>query len=303
MSGAALERVRLRDGRALVVKRVTPATDLTLGLTGGAVAGEFLLWRSGALDLLPPGVGHAVVDGWLEGDTTVLVMRDLGDTMLTWDDRLSTARCRWMVDRIAALHQRFLDDPPVAVVPLEPVLGLFAPTRIARLAGENELIAAALRGWEYFPDHVPVDVAEPVLTLLEDPRALAAALKACPVTLVHGDLATVNMAVDGDDLVLIDWAMPTAAPGALDIARFLVGCASVVEPTREQVIERYARAAGPAYDATAMRLSLLAALVWLGWNKALDIVESSDEAFRDRERADLDWWVSEARKTLETGAL
>jgi hypothetical protein len=32
-------------------------------------------------------------------------------------------------------------------------------------------------------------------------------------------------------------------------------------------------AAGPAYDRTAMRLSLLASLVWLGWNKDLDAAE------------------------------
>ena len=34
-SGAGLERVRLADGRALVVKRFTPGTDLTLAVTGG----------------------------------------------------------------------------------------------------------------------------------------------------------------------------------------------------------------------------------------------------------------------------
>ena len=78
-SGAGLEHVRLADGSEFVVKRVTPTSDLTLALTGGTVAPEYLLWRSGALDRLPPGVGHAVVDAWVEGDTTVIVMDDLGD--------------------------------------------------------------------------------------------------------------------------------------------------------------------------------------------------------------------------------
>jgi hypothetical protein len=52
-----------------------------------------------------------------------------------------------------------------------------------------------------------------------------------------------------------------------------------------------------------MRLALLAALVWLGWNKALDAAEHPDPAKRERERADLDWWVAQGRRTLAAGLL
>lgn len=303
-SGAALERVRLADGRALMVKRVTAESDLTLRLTGGTVAREYLLWRAGVLDRLPRGVTHAVVDGWLDGEATVLVMRDLGPAVLTWDDRLDAARCRWTMERVAALHRHFLGQELDGTGALEPMLGLFSPQLMRPLAeAGNELAVASVRGWEYFPELVPADVAGPVLSLLADPRPLADGLRARPATLVHGDLATVNMAFEGDDLVLLDWAMPTAAPGALDVARFLVGCASVVEASREDVIGMYAEAAGPAYDDTAMRLALLSALVWLGWNKALDIVEGDDESFRARETADLAWWVARARAALGEGDL
>jgi hypothetical protein len=111
------------------------------------------------------------------------------------------------------------------------------------------------------------------------------------------------MAFEPDRLVLLDWAMPTVAPGALDIARFVAGCSSVVEPSREEVLAAYARAAGPAYDERSMRLALLAGLVWLGWNKALDAAEHPDPAIREREAQDLDWWVHEARTTLESGVI
>ncbi len=307
LSGASLERVRLADGRALVVKRVTPATDLTLGLIGGTVAAELTLWQSGALDRLPDGVAHALVDGWTEGEeTSVIVMRDLGASVLSWDDRLDAERCRWVLDRVVALHERFLGDPPTAVVPLRPVLELFSPARIRAAADTgSRLCAAALRGWEYFADPalVPADVADAVLALLADARPLADALQARPLTLAHGDLATVNMAVQGDDLVLLDWAMPVAAPGALDIARLLVGCGHVLDPDLDALLALHREAAGAAYDAKAMRLALLAAAVWLGWNKTLDVVESTDEAVRARERASLDWWVAEVRKTLDEGVL
>ncbi len=303
-SGAGLERVRLADGRALVVKRVAPGSDFTLELTGGGPGREYLLWRSGVLDRLPAGVAHAVVDAWLEDETTVVVMRDLGDAVLTWQDRLAADRAFWVMDRLAALHRQFLGAPPPGLAPLDLVLGLFAPRRIRGLAAQgSELMGLVLRGWELFADLVPADVADPVFALLDDASPLAKALAAGPVTMTHGDVATVNMAFEGDDLVLIDWAMPTSAPGALDVARFLAGCASVVEPSREQLLAAYRRAAGPAADETSLRLSLLSGLVWLGWNKALDAAEHPDPATRRREQADLDWWVREARTTLESGGL
>ena len=59
--------------------------------------------------------------------------------------------------------------------------------------------------------------------------------------------------------------------------------------------------AGPAYDDAAMRLGLLAGICWLGWNKALDIVEHPDQAVRERERAALPWWLHQAELAFETG--
>ncbi|MET1060486.1 MAG: hypothetical protein ABWX84_12870 [Nocardioides sp.] len=303
-SGAGLERVRLGDGRALVVKRLTTETDLMLAVTGGSVGWEHTLWRSGALDRLPPHVGHAIVDTWVEGETTVIAMRDLGEDVLTWARHLDASECRWMLERVAALHRRFLHHPPEGLVPLGRLLSLFSPARLAAAPdSDNDLVSLALRGWEMFEDSVPADVAGPVLDLLADVRPLGAALEERPCTLVHGDLATVNMAFRGDDLLLLDWGMPSAAPGAVDIARFVAGCSSVVAMTREELLATYRRAAGPAYDETAMGLGLLSGLVWLGWNKALDATENPDPEIRVRERADLDWWVREARTTLESGAL
>jgi len=304
-SGAGLERVRTADGSSYVVKRVTAESDLLHALLGGGPAREYLLWRDGALDRLPDGVAHAVVDAWCEDDTTVIVMRDLGDRVLGWEDRLSADRTRWVLRRAGSLHRAFLDDPPRAVAPLAPVLDQFAPHRIGSVvSGDNPLPELAGRGWAHFADLVPVDVAGPVFAVLADVRPYADALLAAgPITLVHGDLATVNMALDGDDLVLLDWAMPVAAPGPLDVARFIAGCSSVVDLSREEMLAAYRDAAGPAYDETAMRLALLLGLVWLGWNKALDAVEHPDPVIRARERDDLDWWVAQARTTLESGVI
>jgi thiamine kinase-like enzyme len=304
MSGAGLERVRLADGRRLVVKRITPQTDLTLRLTGEAVSGEYFLWRAGALHRLPAGVGHALVDAWVEDEVTVLVMRDLGDAVLTWRDRLDADQTRMVLDRVARLHRSFLGEPPADLCPLEHVLDLFAPHRIGALAEEgNELARLTLRGWELFAELVDDEVVAPVLRLLADVRPLAGALLQGPVTLLHGDLATVNMALEDGDLVLLDWTLATAGPGVLDVARFLAGCSSVVGLEREQVLSAYELAAGPAHDRASVPAALLAGLLWLGWNKALDAAENPDEGVREREAADLDWWVRRAREALEEGVV
>lgn len=303
-SGAGLERIVLADGRSLVVKRITPRSDLTLSLTGGTVGRECLMFQSGVLDRLPEGIGHAVVDAWVEDETTVVVMRDLGDAVLTWDDRLPAGMTAWMVERVATMHRAFLGEPPEGLAPLDRVLDLFSPRRIGNLAAfGNELMMQAMRGWEIFGTTVPVDVAMPVLSLLDDVTPLVEAMQRCPLTLVHADLATVNMAFEKDRLVLIDWAMPTAAPGALDIVRFIAGCSSATDLGRDEILDCYARAAGPAYDETAMNLSLVAGLMWLGWNKAWDTYEHPDPAVRRRERDDLAWWVTKVRAALATGVL
>jgi Ecdysteroid kinase-like family len=304
MSGAGLERVRLADGRRFVVKRVSPRTDITLRLVGGSVSGEYSLWRTGALDRLPAGVSHALVDGWVEDDVTVIVMRDLGDTVFGWGDRLGADQTRLVMDRIARLHLEFLDDPPQGLAPLETVLDSFAPHRMTGFADEGiELARFVLRGWELFQEQVEPDVAEPVMGLLADVQPLAEALLRGPPTLLHADLATVNMALEGDDVVLLDWALASVGPGALDAARFVVSCAPALGLSREDTLAAYEQAAGPAVDKDSMSAALLAGLLWLGWNKALDAADHTDPAKRAREAADLDWWVGQARMALEQGVV
>src|SRR4051812_17133047 len=171
-SGAALERVVLDDGRHLVLKRLSPSTDLLMALTGDAVGREYLLYSAGWLDRLPHGTGHALVGAWIETDCTVLLMRDLGGTVLTWSDRVDSAQCRWLLRRIAAFHDAFVHLDPAgapagALTPLGVLLGLFAPDRLAPHViggsdGDNPLAAVALRGWEIFDDVAPADVVASV---------------------------------------------------------------------------------------------------------------------------------------------
>jgi hypothetical protein len=300
-SGASIERVVLDDGTRLVVKLSRPDSDITLQLTGG-IDRERLLWSAGVLDRLGDGVGHAIIDAWDDDGVTVTVMRDLGDAVPGWTRRLSRDECRQVCDALASLHRTFVDAPPADLCTLETRLAVLSPNGVGALTGTtNPLPPLVARGWELFAEVVDRDVAGAVAAVHRDPGPLADALRRGPVTMLHADLWLVNLALLDSEVVLLDWAIATVGPAALDMAVLVTGAAAHVDATREQMIDDFRAASGDLTDDATMELALLAGLADMGWNKALDAVEHDDPAMRARERADLDWWVARARRTLDAG--
>ncbi len=301
-SGAALERVRLADGSHLVVKRMFSSADLTMRFSGDDVGRELVLWETGVLERLPSGIGHAVVGGWRDGDEVVVVMRDLGDAVITWDRPIGRAECRRLFAAAASLHAAFAGERVDGLCPLERRLSLFAPRTLRTVPhGEHPLVDAALAGWERFAELVPTDVADAVAAIHDDAGALAALLSARGTTLVHGDLWLVNAAFEADEVVLLDWGLATEAPGAVEFATFLMG-ASGVAVSRDDLLDDIRLTAGDGHDETALRLALLGSVADLGWNKALDAT-GDDDVVRERETAELGWWVDQARHALDLGML
>jgi hypothetical protein len=317
-SGATLERVFLADGSRVIVKRFDPSVDLVMRLTGDTRGREVDLFRRGTLDRLPATVLHPIMDAWYDDDGRgVLVMRDLGGAVLNWKSIVSRKQATMMFGAMADLHTAFLGSAPQGLTPLGSALDMFEPRRIRPYAGET-LVDYALRGWEYWPEVAPGEVGEWVLALAQDTAPLTAACLALPTTLLHGDLATVNMAFEPgrpECLTLIDWGLAAAGPAEVDIGRLLAGCAHLFGPVGERtesetivtrlddLVALQREAAGPAYDEAALRLGLLAGITWLGWNKALDIVEHPDPAVRERERVALPWWLHQAELAFETGLI
>jgi hypothetical protein len=303
-SGARLERIVLDDGTRLVVKRTSSAVDLVMRLHRAAVSREYELWREGILGRLPRGVGHAILGAWVDGDDTVLVMRDLGDAVVGWEHRLSRQSWRHILRGATAVHRAFQGAAVGGLCPLVDRISLFAPWRMApeRDAG-NLLAAAVLGGWERFAEIVTADVAEAVFGVLERPDRLGATLSERAATLLHGDLWLVNVALEADQLTLLDWDLATWGPPALEFALFLNGNSSQIDATRDELVDDFRSVWGDEHDEVALRLALFAGLADLGWNKALDAVEHDDGTVRARARAELDWWVAQARRTLELGLL
>ena len=130
---------------------------------------------------------------------------------------------------------------------------------------------------------------ETVRGLLADPGPLLRALEATPQTLVHGDWKAGNLGVAADGrTILLDWAIPGAAPPCSDLAWYLALNARRLPQRREEVIAGYRRALEGHGIAThprfpgQMALCLLGVVVQFGWEKALG---------DDAEQA---WWEQRA---------
>lgn len=298
-SGATIERIVLADGTSLILKAATAGADITVAMTGG-VQRERSLWDSGALARLSGPVGHAILDVWAEGDVTFTLMRDLGAAVPGWDRVLSRAECSQILEAITAVHATFVGDLPADLCPLPTRVGLLSPGKLRPLIGQHPLAEPIVHGWECFAELTPPDLLAAVTQLHDDPSPLVTAMLGGPITLVHADLWIVNLALESDRVVVLDWAIATAGPPALDLAVFLTGSAANVTPTREDLIAEFV-ARSALTDARAVELALLFGLLDMGWNKALDALEHDDPAIRERERADLRWWQERATEALDRG--
>jgi hypothetical protein len=194
------------------------------------------------------------------------------------------------------MHATFLDDVPADLCPLETRLGLLGRDSMSSLPpGVGDGLPEAIsHGWDCFEQLVSPAVANAVFAVHADPSALAAWLRATgPSTMCHADLWLVNLALEYDQVTLLDWAIATEAPPVLDLAIFLTGSAANMAPSREAAIAAFQRVS-PSCSDDAVAAGLLYGLCEMGWNKAMDALEHDDPAMRERERADLDWWVAHA---------
>ena len=110
-SGNRLDRLVLRDGRALIAKRIVPGADW-LGRTTRDRGREALLQVEGAYARMPDRVDPAVVAAEREGDAWWIVMRDVSDELVDDSTPLTREQNRFVLDSAALVWEEFWDDAP-----------------------------------------------------------------------------------------------------------------------------------------------------------------------------------------------
>jgi hypothetical protein len=281
-----------------VIKHIRP-NDWLVAATGGT-SRLYDVWKTGAFARVPQPIDHAMLAMEEHGDGWIVVMRDVSDGVLDEGRVLSRSESRRILEATDALHAEFWGEQTPGALPLLERYSVMTPKGAAFAEHLNTPIPALIRrGWELFGDVAPADVTDQMHALLDEPASLVRAFGDSPTTLIHGDVRLHNLGLSDERVIMLDWEVVGTAPPAVDIAWYLIISATRIDASREQVIDDYRDIAGERFDARAWELACIGALMWLGWNKAVDIVDNPDPAIRAQERADLDWWIARVRQAFE----
>lgn len=299
-SGSAFERITMADGSTCVLKHVHIDWDWTMRFNGDVGCNPAQVWASGLMDVLPERIDHGVVGvatGLGRGGLgAAILMRDLRDAIVPpGHDVLPLDQHLSYIDDMATLSARTLgwrDD--VGLVPLGNRWTWFNHASLqveAERGWPHPVPKIAFDGWTRFAERAPADVLTMIDDLRRDPSPLVARVQETPQSFVHGDwkLANVGTAADGRT-VLIDWTYPGEGPCTYELAWYLAVNRARMPQSKEAVIARFRSSLereGVDTDAwfdAQLALSLLAALVVFGWEKALG---DDDE---------LAWWCDRARE-------
>jgi hypothetical protein len=299
-SGAVLELATLDGSVPVVLKHFDLDSDLLMRISDDVEGRAAALWASGALDGLPPSVDHTILDAWREEERWTVMMRDVSSGLISLDRKVSTSEVRRVIAAATDLHAAYWGEHVEGAATLRCRMELMSPQLMrAHIDAPLRLPGWIVEGWEAFFDLVRDDVAAAVRTIHEDVEPLAAELERGGTTLLHGDLWLQNVALLDDRVALIDWALATQGPPAVEWGYFLGVNWWQTELTHEELLAIVREEEGERLPDRDLQLGLLWAFASYGWNKAWHAVHNEDPVTREHERDDLAWWTAAARSALE----
>ena len=301
-SGSAFERLTMADGSTRILKHVHVDRDWTMRMNGDVGCHPAQVWAAGLMDVLPERIDHGVLavaaglgrNGW--GAT--ILMRDLsGEMVPPGDDVLPLEQHLAFIADMATLSAHtwgWRDN--IGLVPLDNRWTWFNHAALAVEAERgwpDQVPRIASDGWRRFADRAPRDVVAAIEALRRDASPLVARMRETPLSFVHGDwkLGNVGAAADGRT-VLIDWTYPGEGPCCFELAWYLAINRARMPQSKSEAIAHFGaalRANGIDTDIDGwferqLALSLLAAVLVFGWEKALG------------DDNELGWWCERARE-------
>ena len=299
-STSSFERLSI-DGQRYFLKRLSPATDWIMRVTGDHIHRPYVIWQAGIMDRVPACIDHAVVameiDGVGDDAVCSTLMRDVGVHLVPEGDTVvPQTQHEGFIDHLAQLAAVFwkFEAPVDGLTSMAERLRFFDPANVARELAVPDPpgpIVAADAGWATLPERSRL-LSELARFVWDDPTVLTGPLSATPATFLHGDWKMGNLGSHpGGRTILLDWAYPGAGPACWDLCWYLALNRARLPETKEATIGRFrADLEAHGIDTTGwfdsqLDLCLIAIMVTFGWEKAL-----GDEG-------ELRWWeqrVSEA---------
>lgn len=282
-SGSSFERVVI-DGERYFLKRLSPAMDWIMRVTGDTVHRPYLVWQHGVMAAAPPTIDHTVVAMSIEGAgphaVLSMLMHDVGEFLVPEGDaKVTPGLHAQFVDHLAHLSATFWGwTDTIGLTTMAQRLRFFAPDNIAPELLVDDVpgpIAAADQGWAALPDRSPL-LAAVTAAVHADPALITGPLAATPNTFLHGDWKMGNLGGHPDGrTILVDWAYPGAGPALYDLFWYVALNRARLPEGKEATIERFRRALEGHGVATAgwwelqADLCAVAIMATFAWEKAL----------------------------------
>lgn len=305
-SQSSFERLTV-DGDRCFLKRLSPASDWVMRVTGDHVHRPFLIWHAGIMDCAPACIDHTVIgmqiDG--EGDEAELsiLMCDVAPCLVPEGNAvLPEAQHASFIDHLAELSVTFWDwqDTIGGLTTMAERFRFFDAANVARelaAAEPPDVIVAADKGWRALIERAPL-LADIARAVQEAPNILTAPLSATPVTFLHGDWKLGNLGSHPDGpTILLDWAYPGSGPPCWDLCWYLALNSARLPESKESTIARFRAAlrnrgvAVSGWFETQLDLCCIGMMATFGWEKAL----GADDELR--------WWEHRVITAVEKHGL
>jgi ubiquinone/menaquinone biosynthesis C-methylase UbiE len=246
LAGGRLSYVYTDNGR-YVLKNMSVNFDWLMHGSEDHRGRSVTLWQYGLLDRLCPHLEHRIIACARNNEGWAILMHDLGEGVLWWDQPAVIDMLPLFLDALARLHATFWNDP----ILLEERIGLSDAARMlngtsltvarnhANTTTESPIPVWIVEGWQIMEDLLDRDVYEQMYKLIEDPRPLFAALDRYPFTLLHGDYRDDNLAIlPPRRLVAFDWQQAAHSLMTIDLVWFTEGTRELISEPEAQRIYR-----------------------------------------------------------------
>jgi hypothetical protein len=285
------------------LKRLSPATDWIMRISGDRVHRPYRIWQTGIMDRVPACIDHTVVAMELDGDGDEaelrMLMRDVAAHLVPEGDApVPAAHHVGFLDHLAELSAAFwgFEDTNGELSTMVERLRFFDRPNVARELDADEApaaIVAADAGWRALSERSRW-LAELARHVQEEPDALVAAMATTPPTFLHGDWKMGNLGRHPSGrTILIDWAFPGSGPVCWDLCWYLALNRARLPETKEASVERFRAAlerhgiaTGGWFD-TQLDLCVIGIMVTFGWEKALG------------DKEELRWWEQRVAAAVE----